>query len=887
MKYLAAVLALFFSICIHAQEICDNGIDDDGDGLIDLNDRDCRCGNQTPVPSIIPNASFESYTECPNSISQLNNCTGWVQATTPTTDYYNTCGIVADAIRQFSASLMPFPDGNAIVGAIFSPQWNEYLGSCLSAPMLKDTTYQITYNIASLPADGGIGPCNRGVIDYDPVYITIYGTQNCVNLPLRTIFSPNIGSNTWVELGKAAYVPQTRWGQITITFTPTTDIAAIMIGPPPTLPPSYSNSNCYPYFLFDNLTLNKASNFDVNINPAGNYCDGNLVLSASLSVTVSGNAVYQWYKEGIAIAGATQATYSVIPGPDSLEQYTVRVTDGAECFLSPSYTINSLSPEPNITVVQPNCISDGTITVNTPAASYSFDNGVTWSASNISGPLVSGVYAVKTKSAAGCISMASIANLSYFSSLDYIDYTYVNPECGIPGSITITTQAHEYSFDGGDTWQTDNTKTLDYGTYNIQVKDTTGCVTGENYVYLQQPYLDSPLFSSEDVTCGSGGTITITTPADYYSIDGGATWVTGNTFSSLAVGYYYISIKDAIGCESGQVFVYIGYEDVYPPVADTRVMYCQGTVSQALTASGTDILWYDTATGGSPLSTAPIPDTSVLGEVWYYASQTIRNCESARTAIKVTVLETPLAPTATQYYEYCNNAATTTLTATGTGLVWYTMPDGGSGSTTAITPPSDVPGTFYYYVCQSLNGCEGPRIPITVVIHPIPPMPKTETTIAYKQYNPTEPLTATGENLIWYDSHLDPLAEKPVITSDVLGRTEYFVSQTINDCTSNLRKITIAVVPNYITIEYPRYFTPNGDGNHETWNIYTPKFGIKATVYIFDRYGKLIAQQQAPGWGWDGTFNGTPLPSTDYWFTVYYTEYGVAKTFGSHFSLIR
>jgi gliding motility-associated-like protein len=39
--------------------------------------------------------------------------------------------------------------------------------------------------------------------------------------------------------------------------------------------------------------------------------------------------------------------------------------------------------------------------------------------------------------------------------------------------------------------------------------------------------------------------------------------------------------------------------------------------------------------------------------------------------------------------------------------------------------------------------------------------------------------------------------------------------------------------------------------------------------------------------GWDGTYNQAELPSTDYWFTLDYTENGVAKQFKAHFSLIR
>ena len=60
-------------------------------------------------------------------------------------------------------------------------------------------------------------------------------------------------------------------------------------------------------------------------------------------------------------------------------------------------------------------------------------------------------------------------------------------------------------------------------------------------------------------------------------------------------------------------------------------------------------------------------------------------------------------------------------------------------------------------------------------------------------------------------------------------------------------------------------------------------------IYIFDRYGKLLKQLSPLGSGWDGTFNGKPLPATDYWFTVKYEEPGteIIKTFRAHFSLKR
>ncbi|KAA5538385.1 T9SS type B sorting domain-containing protein [Paenimyroides baculatum] len=90
-------------------------------------------------------------------------------------------------------------------------------------------------------------------------------------------------------------------------------------------------------------------------------------------------------------------------------------------------------------------------------------------------------------------------------------------------------------------------------------------------------------------------------------------------------------------------------------------------------------------------------------------------------------------------------------------------------------------------------------------------------------------------------------------------------------------------------MDYPKFFTPNNDGYNDTWNIWSLKNQPDTKIYIFDRFGKLIKQLSPAGAGWDGTFNGQPLPSTDYWFKAEYIDpkTGLNKELTGHFSLKR
>lgn len=95
--------------------------------------------------------------------------------------------------------------------------------------------------------------------------------------------------------------------------------------------------------------------------------------------------------------------------------------------------------------------------------------------------------------------------------------------------------------------------------------------------------------------------------------------------------------------------------------------------------------------------------------------------------------------------------------------------------------------------------------------------------------------------------------------------------------------ISYIMVP---VVGYPKYFTPNGDGVNDYWQIkdFYDMFQFHSDIFIYDRYGKLLKQMGTSTMGWDGSFNGSMLPSDDYWFRVKLLD---GKEFKGHFTLKR
>jgi len=123
-----------------------------------------------------------------------------------------------------------------------------------------------------------------------------------------------------------------------------------------------------------------------------------------------------------------------------------------------------------------------------------------------------------------------------------------------------------------------------------------------------------------------------------------------------------------------------------------------------------------------------------------------------------------------------------------------------------------------------------------------------------------------------------PFQSSPVFENVYPGIYTVVVKDIKNDCGETMDTAYV--------IGSPKFFTPNNDGYHDTWEIY----GLSADnqpnskIYIYNRYGKLLKALTPKSTGWDGTFRGEPLPADDYWFVLQLED---GRTYKNHFSLKR
>ena len=189
--------------------------------------------------------------------------------------------------------------------------------------------------------------------------------------------------------------------------------------------------------------------------------------------------------------------------------------------------------------------------------------------------------------------------------------------------------------------------------------------------------------------------------------------------------------------------------------------------------------------------------------------------------------------------------------------------------------------TTTYTFTPDLGQCANPTTE-TIQVNPI-------NTLAITTENTSEPfnsnqiieVTVTGGSGN-YEYQLDGGNwQTSSIFQNVVGCQDHIVKVRDAEGCSNEPESTVTI------LSYPKFFTPNGDGFNDFWNIKCLR-NSAGLVSIFDRFGKLLKQFKTTSAGWNGTYNNDLMPTNDYWFFVtYFDENGIEKEFRSHFTLRR
>lgn len=182
-----------------------------------------------------------------------------------------------------------------------------------------------------------------------------------------------------------------------------------------------------------------------------------------------------------------------------------------------------------------------------------------------------------------------------------------------------------------------------------------------------------------------------------------------------------------------------------------------------------------------------------------------------------------------------------------------------------------------YTIIPYTNLCEGEPVTYTVTVQPNINIPVSlyEDSAEILQITSGDSYTFTvptqeNTSYLWnIDGEEQYRGNSYIFTAKEPGNYVLQLSGTSESCLSSVSSVTIEVIPSPATIIKPAvFFTPNEDGLHDTWEVENLSSYPDAMVSIYDRHHKLLAQYSGLDKGWNGYYNGHPMPMDDYWYII-------------------
>ncbi|AZJ35415.1 DUF11 domain-containing protein [Tenacibaculum singaporense] len=673
---------------------------------------------------------------------------------------------------------------------------------------------------------------------------------------------------------------------------------------------------------------------DLNVTP--NLCEGEYTATIEVTNIAGGqtqdpNLTYSYilvYPDGTESASQSSPIFTNLPAGVG---YSVKVADGYSCdgllgpvdIIDPIEVVASAEITVDITCNTPQATVEVTGAGGTGPYMYSMD-GITFGNTNTFN-VDAGVHQFYVRDSELCVSEPATVTVGAYEPLVAtlnIDSAFITCNGDSNAVLSANVQGgfadYEYQLlDGNDaplgSWQTSNTfSDLNVGTYKINVRSTNRfgvecyAITGEHTI--TEPDVLEATVTATPVTCfgGNDGTITVNAQGgnnDYeFNIASDPSspefpetkFVKNNVFENLSAGVYWITVKDVVGCYLDPIRVEVTQPDEFTATlvgVTEQVCIDDPTPTIELNVQGGTQPYY-VSINNVELPTQYTTNSIILGAAeniqggtaYFITVRDEAGCNVVD-PIRVTTGE-PVDIQLTVDFEYTcptGNIILAIVDEAYRNNMSYTLYDGANTLIATNTTGEfiDVPAGSGYYVTatHTISSCS---------------QSSTSSPIDIVDYQPlTLEIDDSVKNTLIANADFGlPPYEYSVDGGDFGPDNEFLILQT-KDYTITVRdargcEVTLTVRGEYISIFVPNLFTPDGDGINDYWYPREVEDYHDIKVFIYDRYARNIADFKGTVEGWDGTYEGTPLPSGDYWYTIYFKELsGQEKKIMGHFTLYR
>ena len=285
--------------------------------------------------------------------------------------------------------------------------------------------------------------------------------------------------------------------------------------------------------------------------------------------------------------------------------------------------------------------------------------------------------------------------------------------------------------------------------------------------------------------------------------------------------------------------------------------FCQYYLPDPLQAMGENILWYtahkDTMIGSK---FAPVPNTNIVGETFYYATQTVKGCISPLDSMKITVYPTP-SITMSENVVVCPHESATLKSTNTDALAYYhwfpsTYLSDTVSAVVVVRPETNI---HYTLVASNMFGCtDTARVAVTVKAGAVLEAGDSATIYPGEKYQLNAATNCTY--ITWFpstglsDAHITNPVASPLVSTRYIatGMTE-FGCKVKDSIDIRVSKETL--------LDLPNAFTP-GSGSNSKFKILKRGIADLKSFSVYNRWGQKVFETANIDEGWDGSFNGKP-----------------------------